>query len=97
MFEDETLEDLKNENYTDLEDMVYRFQRTNDEIIDILHLKYIPTKRTGFSLNPGICEVFDLNTTLKHILPNIVKLSTTIDDIRLTKIKLKNYSNFIFL
>ena len=24
-----------------------------DEIMDILDLKYIPTKRTGYSLNPG--------------------------------------------
>ena len=36
-----------------------------DEIIDILDLKYIPTERTGFSLDPGIYEVIDLNNTLK--------------------------------
>ena len=36
-----------------------------DEIIDILDLKYIPTKRTGHSLNLGIYEVVDLNNTLK--------------------------------
>ena len=29
--------------------------------MDILDLKYIPTKRTGYSLNPGIYEVIDLN------------------------------------
>ena len=54
-----------------------------DEIMIILDLKYIPTKRTGYSLNPGIYEVIDLNNTLKHILPNNVKVNFTIDDIRL--------------
>ena len=38
-------------------------QLTYDEIIDILDLKYLPTKRTGYSLNLGIYEVVDLNNT----------------------------------
>ena len=38
-------------------------QLTSDEIIDILDLKFIPTKRTGYSLNHGIYEVIDLNNT----------------------------------
>ena len=54
-----------------------------DEIMDILDLKYIPTKRTGYSLKPGIYEVVDINNSLKHILPNNVKVNITIDDIRL--------------
>ena len=53
-FREEILEELKNAKYDDLEDMVYRFQLTYKEIVDILDLKYIPTKRTGYSLNPGI-------------------------------------------
>ena len=79
----EILEELKNVKYNDLEDLVYRFQLTFDEIMDILHLKYIPTKRTGYSLNPNIYEVAELNNTLKYILPDNVKGSVTIDDIRL--------------
>ena len=63
--------------------MVYRFQLTYDEIMDILDLKYIATKRTGYSLNPGIYEVIDFNNTLKYILPNNVEVNITIDDIRL--------------
>ena len=51
-----------------------------DEIIDILDLKYVRTKKTGYSLNPGIYDVVDLNNTLKHILPDNVKVSVTIDD-----------------
>ena len=58
-------------------------QLTYDEIADKSDLKYIPTKRTGNSLNPGIYEVVDLNNTLKHILPDNVKMSITIDDVRL--------------
>ena len=58
-------------------------QLTYDEIIDILDLKNIPTKRTGYFLNPGFYEVVDLNNTLKNILPDNLKVSVTIDDIRL--------------
>ena len=54
-----------------------------DEIMDILDLKYIPTKRTEYNLNTGIYEVVDLNNTLKHILPDNVQINITIDDIRL--------------
>ena len=63
--------------------MVFRLQLTYNEILYILDFEYIPTKRTGFSLNPGIYEVVDLNNTLKHILPDNVKINITIDDIRL--------------
>ena len=52
-------------------------------MMDILDLKYLPTKRTGSSLSPGIYEVVDLNNTLKHISPNNVKVSVTTDDVRL--------------
>ena len=75
--------DNSHDEYRHLEDMVYRLQLSYDEIIDILDLKYIPTKRTGYSLYPGIYEVEDLNNTLKHILPDNVKVNITIDDIRL--------------
>ena len=51
--------------------------------MDILNLKYFPTKRTGYSLDPGVYEVIDLDNTLKHILPDNVKVDVTIDDIRL--------------
>ena len=91
----ETLEELKKAKYKDLKDLVYRLQLTYDEIIDILDLKYIPTKGTGYSLNPGIYEVVDLNNTFKHILPDNVKVSVTIDDVRLTS-NLKTNQTLIF-
>ena len=93
---EEVLEKLKKySQYQSLEDMVFRLQLTYNEILDILDFKYIPTKRTGYSLNPGIYEVVDLNNTLKHILPNNVKVNITIDDIRL-KSNLKINQTLIF-
>ena len=68
---------------------------TYDEIMDILDLKYIPTKRTGYSLNPGNYELIDLNNTLKHILPDNVKVNVTIADVRL-KSYLKSNQTLIF-
>ena len=70
-------------------------QLTYDEILDVLDLKYIPTKRTGYSLIPGIYEVADSNDVLKYILPDNVKVTITIDDIRL-KSKLKINQTLIF-
>ena len=80
MFKDEILQELKNVKYNDLEDLVYRFKLTYDEIMDILDLKYIPTKRTGYSIEPNIYNVVDLNNSLKKILPDNVKINITIDE-----------------
>ena len=91
----EILEELKHAKNNDLEDLVYRMRLSYDEIMNILDLKYIPTKRTGYSLNPGIYEVIDLNNTLKYIPPDNVKVNTTIDDIRL-KSNLKINQTLIF-
>ena len=64
----EIIEELKNAKYNDLEDLVYRMQLTYNENINILDLKYIPTKRIGYSIEPNIYNVVDLNKTLKNIL-----------------------------
>ena len=76
----EILEELKKAKYNNLQDMVHRMQLTYDEIINILDFKYIPTKRIGYSINPNIYNVVDLNNTLKNILPDNVKISVTIDE-----------------
>ena len=91
----EIIEELKKAKYKDLRDLVYRMQLTYDEIIDVLDLKYIPTKRTGYSLNPGIYEIVNLNNTFRHILPDNVKVNITIDDIRV-KSNLKIKQTLIF-
>ena len=79
----EIFEELRNAKYNDFEDLVYRMRLSYDEIIDILDFKYNPTKRIGYSSNPGVYEVDDLNNTLKHFLLDNVKVTITIDDIRL--------------
>ena len=38
------LKNLKKAKYNNLEDLVYRVQLTCDEIINLLDLKYFPTK-----------------------------------------------------
>ena len=91
----EIIEELKNAKYNDLKDLVYRMQLTYDEIIDILDLKYIPTKRMGYSIEPNIYNVVDLNKTLKDILPNNVKINVTIDE-RKYKTDLKINQMLIF-
>ena len=91
----EILEELRNIKYNDLEDLVYRMRQSYDEIMDKLDLKYISTIRMGYSLNPGIYEVVDLNNPLKYILPDTIKLNITIDDIRL-KTNLKINQTLIF-
>ena len=86
---------MKNAKYNDVVDLVYRFQLIYDEILDISDLIYIPTKRTGYSLKPSIYEVVNLNNTLKYILLDKVKISDTIDDIRL-KSNLKTNQTLFF-
>ena len=91
----EIIKELKEAKYKDIRDLVHRMRLSYDEIMDILDLKYIPTKRTGYSLDPGIYEVDDLNNTLKSILPDNVKVTVSIDDIRL-KSNLKINQTLIF-
>ena len=91
----EIIEEFKKVKYNDLDDLVYRMRLSYDEIMDTLDLKYFPTKRTGYSLNPGFYEVVDLNNTLKYILPDNVKVTITIGDIRL-KSNLKTNQTLIF-
>ena len=66
-----------------------------DEIMDILDLKYIPTKKMGYSIEPNIYSVVDFNKTLKNILPNNVKVDITIDE-RKYKTDSKSNQTLIF-
>ena len=91
----EILEELKKAKYNDLRDLIYRMQLTYNEIIDILDLEYIPAKRKGYTVDPNIYEMSDLNNTLKYILPDNVKVTLSIDDIRL-KSNLKINQTLIF-
>ena len=51
-----------------------------DEFIDILDLKFIPTKRIRYSLNSDIYQISDIEKTLKYILPDSVKINVTIEE-----------------
>ena len=91
----EIIEEIKNVKYNDLEDLVYRMRLSYDEIMDILDLKNIPTKRMGYSIEPNIYNVVDLNKTLKNTLPNNVKKDINIDE-RKYKTDLKSNQTLIF-
>ena len=54
-----------------------------DEIMDVLDKKHFFSGRTGYTLPHGIYEVSNINRTLEYFLPDIVKISITIDFIRL--------------
>ena len=89
-FKKEKLGELKSNKYHDLEDLVYRMGLTYAEIMDILDIKFFPSERTGYTLPPGIYGKSDINKTLEHLLPDNLKVSNTIDDIRLRSNLYKN-------
>ena len=75
--------------------MVYRFQLTYDEIIYVSDLNYISTESTGYSLNPGIYEVSDIDKTVEFVLLDNVIVNATIDDIRIkSSLKINQTLNF---
>ena len=54
-----------------------------DEILDVVDVNFFPTERAGYTLPPGIYEIFDIDRTLECLLSDFVKVSITLDDIRL--------------
>ena len=70
-------------------------QLTNDEVLEILDLKNIPSQRLDYSSKPGVCEVSNICKTLEHNLPDNAEVSITIDDIRL-KSNSSNTQTLIF-
>ena len=63
--------------------------------MDLLDKKYFPSERTGYTLPPGIYEKSYINKTLEYLLPDIVNVSNTLDDISL-KSNLNNNRNLVF-
>ena len=82
-FKSEIHSELKRVKYKDLEDMVFRFQLTYNEIMDIFDVKYTAGPTIGYTVPPGVYEINDNNLMLKSLLPGKVKVNNTIDDIRL--------------
>ena len=56
---------------------------TYNEIETILDMKYIDAKSAGYTLPPGVYEVYDNILMLKSLLPDDAEKNITIDDIRL--------------
>ena len=73
---------MKKNKYADLEDMVFRFGLTYNEIVDILDIKYIPTSTKGYTLPCGIYEIRDINFMIQSLLPNDVEVKISIDGVR---------------
>ena len=63
--------------------MVYLLQLTYDEIVDILDVKYISGSARGYTIPPGLYNVSDINSVIKSIHPDKVKVNFTIDEIKL--------------
>ena len=70
-------------------------QFTYNEIIDIVDLNYIPSKRISYSVPPSVYQIVDINKTLEYILPDKVKVNINIGDIKL-KSNLKINQTLIF-
>ena len=82
-FKSEILAELRSFKKKDLEDMFYRIELISDEIVDILDVKNIAGLTNGYTLFPGKNGITDNSLLLISILPNKVKVNTTIDNIRL--------------
>ena len=63
--------------------MVFKLDITYDEVVDLFEIIYIDGSIVGYSLPTGICEISDINSMLKSLLPDEVKIDNTIDHIRL--------------
>ena len=67
----------------DFGDMLFRMELTYSEIGDIFEIKYIAATSNGYTLPPGIYEISDLKLMLTPLFLDDVKVSMTIDVIRL--------------
>ena len=64
--------------------MVFRMESTYGEIESILETNCIPTSFSGYTFPSVIYELTDNHLLLETLLPDEVKVKSTIDDIRLT-------------
>ena len=63
--------------------MVYRLQLTNDDVLNILDVKYFPGSTSGYTLITGFYEISDVNLMTEFLLPDEVEVKIRIADIRL--------------
>ena len=77
------IEELKDVEYSDLEDKVFRLGITNTETSNVLDMKYSIASTTRFTIPTGIYKISSIKSMLKNLLSNEVKVNNTFDDIRL--------------
>ena len=63
--------------------MVSKMELPYLESVDILDAKYVNRSSDGYTLPAGINEIGDLKLMLNSLHPNEIKITITIDDIRL--------------
>ena len=63
--------------------MIFRMELTQNDLIDILNIKYLRPKTIGYNFPPEIYEFIHIIPILKSSLPYELKVNITIDDIRL--------------
>ena len=86
---------MRNAEYNDLEGMVFRMELTYNDTEKIFVMEFIDTTTIGYTVPPGVYQISDINSMLKFLLPNVVKVDITIDDFRL-KANLTTYKTMRF-
>ena len=81
--ENKIIDELKNAEYNDLEEMVFRKELTYGQIEKALDVKFIPASSIRYTLFPDVYEISDIKLMLKSLLPDDVKVDSTSDDMRL--------------
>ena len=64
----EIIEKLRNAEYSEVEDMVFRMGITYSDTENILDFKYIATTPFGYTLAPSLCQNSDINSMLNSLL-----------------------------
>ena len=75
--------DISHSKYGDLEDLVYRLQLAEDEIVVNLNFKKVSGSTRGYTLSAGVYEVNDNNFMSKSLLPKELKVNITNEDVKL--------------
>ena len=82
LFKREIVAELRRVKYKDPDHIVSGMELPNDEIVDLLEIKFVTGPTNGYTLPPGINKDSDRKLMLKSLLPNEVKVNNRNDDIR---------------
>ena len=82
----EIIDELKNVEYNELADMVFRMELTYSEVEKVIDVEHIPKLSIRYTLPPGAYESSDNKFLLKSLRLDDVKITFRIDDIRMKSI-----------